>query len=1202
MKKLISSIIALIMILTSLPLVVSADDDADVLTSSDGRFNYQIILEDRGKKYGEITSYLEKGSEITIPSSLDDCIIVGINTGTTYGAISAKNVTVSEGIEYITGKAFANTSINITLPTTLKYIGKNAFSDSTINRINFPEGLQAIDRSAFYDADFNEEFRNIVLPDSLLYLCNRAFADSNIESVAIGADTQICGIYYNWPAEISEYDTVEDISKVTYNPFINCVQLMTITVNEQNPYLSVKDNILYADDMKTLVKICGDRSIVVIPDSVEIICDNYFYGKEFESVTLGKSLKEIDTSMFSGSKLGKLIFAPDSKISTICTNAFSNCVISETVTFPASVRIIDKTAFLRAVIPQISFEENSSLQKINYRAFAVSEIPVIDLTNCTHLYYLNQDAFASSEISSIDLSHTYVSEIFPDVFKDCKLLKNVVLSDYTETVWYDSFKNCTALRSINRGQVNTFHADAFKGCDASLIENTNPREPINSDTFGDYEYTEYVSGITITKYIGYGGDVVIPNEINGKPVTEIGQYAFYYKKNIDSVVLPKHLEKIYTHAFASSDIKHISPLPDSVRYIGSYAFAWNSFDGLTLNEGVEYIGEYALEECRVTYIPDSVKYLGLGSLDSTFISEIYFGAGLVDIDDQIFEMTYGDNAAGEDIMLASIEVSADNPIYKSVDGVLYSKDGSELIRYPASKTDEKFVIPEAVKKLKSYSFAGLKYLKKLTVTKNVATIEDWALECTNSFESVEFTDNAVLKSLFYTFYDCKNLKSVKFGKNMAIKKMNSTFEGSGIEETEIPSSVRLLLQTFENTPLKSVKINCGVEIIGVGTFRNCNITSVSLPDSVQSVARLAFSGCDNLNEIELNSVRTLGSLTFENCTGLTSIDLTGVRYDNTDANNTFKGCTNLTKLYFTKEDSECYIGEDNVADNETVETVVIGGGIVEIKSRAFANCKNLSVAMISDGVTSIDETAFEGCDNLTIMCMEQSFAQTYAEKNSIPYTTLVVDAIPDQTYTGKPLTPPLNVHIGNADLFVNKDYSASYEDNIAVGTAKVTVLGKGDYEIFGTVSRFQIVKDESVTPQPTGDETDTDKPTEKPAPTSDTVQPQANALTSSDSRVRQHAPSTATSNAIGQQTIVVNTESEIMPDSGQDDALGESNDNADDATTDVINNADSDTDKSDKSSDEESNRKPYFAVSGITAGCAISAIFSYFFIIKKRKI
>lgn len=189
-------------------------------------------------------------------------------------------------------------------------------------------------------------------------------------------------------------------------------------------------------------------------------------------------------------------------------------------------------------------------------------------------------------------------------------------------------------------------------------------------------------------------------------------------------------------------------------------------------------------------------------------------------------------------------------------------------------------------------------------------------------------------------------------------------------------------------------------------------------------------------------------MSFAYCTSLESIDLTNVTYyEKSSRNGTFVGCDNLNKFYFNKDTEGTNILEESYNGNETLETIVVGNSIKQIQSRAFADCTNLTTALISDSVTQIADTAFENCNNLNIVCKAGSYAQSYAQEKSIPYTTFVVAPIPDQEYTGKEIEPALDVTAQSKELSLGNDYTAVYSDNINVGTAKVNVIGLGDYSI-----------------------------------------------------------------------------------------------------------------------------------------------------------
>ena len=76
-----------------------------------------------------------------------------------------------------------------------------------------------------------------------------------------------------------------------------------------------------------------------------------------------------------------------------------------------------------------------------------------------------------------------------------------------------------------------------------------------------------------------------------------------------------------------------------------------------------------------------------------------------------------------------------------------------------------------------------------------------------------------------------------------------------------------------------------------------------------------------------------------------------------------------------------------------------------------------------------------------------------------PIKTFTVADIPDQTYTGKAISPTLTVTDGTKTLVKGTDYIVTFADNIEVGTATAVVTGIGDYAGISKVVTFKIVED-----------------------------------------------------------------------------------------------------------------------------------------------
>ena len=115
--------------------------------------------------------------------------------------------------------------------------------------------------------------------------------------------------------------------------------------------------------------------------------------------------------------------------------------------------------------------------------------------------------------------------------------------------------------------------------------------------------------------------------------------------------------------------------------------------------------------------------------------------------------------------LTEIIVSENNAAFKSMDGVLYSKDGTKLIKYPMAKTDATFQIPDSVTEIGGYAFYYCTNLTDIDIPDSVRTIGRYALYGCEKLSSIELPDG-VTAIEEYTFSESDNLKSVIIGKEV----------------------------------------------------------------------------------------------------------------------------------------------------------------------------------------------------------------------------------------------------------------------------------------------------------------------------------------------------------------------------------------------------------------------------------------------------
>ncbi len=344
------------------------------------------------------------------------------------------------------------------------------------------------------------------------------------------------------------------------------------------------------------------------------------------------------------------------------------------------------------------------------------------------------------------------------------------------------------------------------------------------------------------------------------------------------------------------------------------------------------------------------------------------------------------------------------------------------------------------------------------------------------------------------FSGCDNLESIKVAEG------NEYYDSRGKCNAIIATKRNLLLAGCKNT-----KIPASVAIIDDVAFRGCTgLTSVEIPEGVTEVRAGAFIECSSLTSIIIPKSLTKISYAFkgifEDCSSLESIKVAegNAVYDSregcnalieTESNTLLAGCKN-TKI----PTSVTGIGDEAFSGCSGLTGIEIPTNVTFIDRYAFFDCSGLTGIKIPASVTSISASAFSGCsENLIIYGVSGSEAERYAASNGIMFKEVDMPSqggdvpsqdgdVPSQggntpvvpkaedisqaaitlektsyTYDGKPKTPSVTVSFGAKTLVPHTDYTVSYHNNTKVGTANVTVTGKGNYTGSKSVT-FAIVK------------------------------------------------------------------------------------------------------------------------------------------------
>ena len=200
-----------------------------------------------------------------------------------------------------------------------------------------------------------------------------------------------------------------------------------------------------------------------------------------------------------------------------------------------------------------------------------------------------------------------------------------------------TFASCKSVLSNNSVKMTIEETSTL------VLVQQQPVPPIPSNgIYKDFQYNQNSMGYTITHYNGPGGVIEIPAEINGIPVTIIGDNAFSRTSfgssgdlvensgKIISVTIPDSVISIGTYAFYGNSLTSVV-IPDNVASIGDWAFYDNPITGnLALPNGLTSIGHNAFSGNRLTsiIIPDSVYFIGESAFDSYQLTSITIGANI----------------------------------------------------------------------------------------------------------------------------------------------------------------------------------------------------------------------------------------------------------------------------------------------------------------------------------------------------------------------------------------------------------------------------------------------------------------------------------------------------------------------------------------------------------------------------------------------
>ena len=685
----------------------------------------------------------------------------------------------------------------------------------------------------------------------------------------------------------------------------------------------------------------GFTGSLTLPNNLTSIGWGAFLGcKGLTSVTIPESVKDISRAAFSGcSSLSSIVVDGNTAYDSV-DNVLFNKEHTLLLCYPAGK---EGTSY---VVPE-------SVTEIWAYAFSGCR----DLTSVTipeGVTYIDTGSFEScSSLTSMKIPDS-VTSILYGAFRNCSSLTSVTIPWRMTKVEEQAFSWCGKLTDVYyTGSQARWDKIEVSGNNEPLLNATihfEAASPVGTGSCGE-NLTWSVDGDGILTISGTGAmwdyeDV----EIEGGGWRTSAPWYGYAPTEL---VFKEGVTQIGKSAFCGCDFKGSVTLPKGLTQIGAGAFS-NCFNltGVTIPQGVTSIGDSAFLNCvglTSVVIPEGV----------TNISGWAFGCcyGLPSVTIPKSVTSIGEAAFSA--CLSNIYVDEGNASYSSVDGVLFNKDQTTLIAYPANRADTAYKIPEGVTSIGNWAFFSCWQLTDVTIPESVTSIGDYAFHWSDELNAITIA-KSVTSIGKCAFSYCTGLKDVYYTGS------RTQWKNIKIEDENEP----LLNATLHLNPVNYVASGtCGENLIwtlrldgtltisGTGTMQDYEYTTddngdrhttapwyaysptkLVIEDGVTYIGHYAFLGCGLTGSVTIpESVTRLGWESFGLCSGLTDVtipaSLTKIRYG------TFNGCTGLT-------------------------SVVIPEGVPMIDGIAFAGCTGLTSIVIPESVTKIEWGAFKECGSL----------------------------------------------------------------------------------------------------------------------------------------------------------------------------------------------------------------------------------------------
>ena len=647
---------------------------------------------------------------------------------------------------------------------------------------------------------------------------------------------------------------------------------------------------ILTDDTIKITKYKGTDESIVIPSEIDgkkvtVIGSSAFYGfKSLKNIEIPDGITSIENYAFCQCWSITSLSVPES-VTSIGTGAFRFCGDLKEIKLPSNLTVLSDSLFgADANLEYITFGDAEKTDTVIIPE-TVQKIGNYVFMNCEKIKNINLPANLKSIGKTcfqgcISLTGLFIPQsvesIGGGIFGDCDALQSVEIEDennnfiFKDGILYD-VKNGILVSAVNSlipekvivdECTKTIDYSAFADCN-NLYEIEIPQGVVNIgekafarlDNLKNIDIPDSVTNITTLAFYRCNGLVSV--QVPGS-VTAIKNGTFRECNNLKKVILNEGVAKIEGSAFVFCSSLEQIKLPQSLMSIGSGAFdnctslisvelPDNAIISSDTFRGCKNLSKIVLSDTNNNYIvKNGILYnkamtSAIYCIPASGVEEISIEDGVTTIDSNLqFSVNVKKINISRSVTkintaafmycydLQSIKVDSENGKYMSEKGILYNKDMTRILCYPAGIKDTEFFVPDTVKTIGDFAFYGTKALESINIPDSVTNIGTDAFgECSGLKEVV--IPDSVTSMGEAVFYKCTSLEKVKLSVNITSPNPAVFQYCSSLKEVVLPESMKF---------------------ISFFMFSHCKeITNIVLPDTLTSVLGSAFQNCDNLKNI-----------------------------------------------------------------------------------------------------------------------------------------------------------------------------------------------------------------------------------------------------------------------------------------------------------------------------------------------------------------